>query len=52
MSFAAMWKLETVILSEVREKQICNIYMWNKKNGTNELIYKISHRWGKQTYSY
>ena len=45
MSFAATWMdLEIAILSEVRERKT-NIsyditYMWNKKNGTNEQIYK------------
>ena len=43
MSFAATWMaLEIIILSEVSQRQISYsiIYMWNLKNGTNELIYK------------
>ena len=42
MSFVAIWMdLETIILSEVRQRQIYDItYMWNLKNDTNELIYK------------
>jgi len=34
--------IETVIQSEVRQRQISydTAYMWNLKNGTNELIYK------------
>ena len=35
--------LKIIILSEVRERQISYdiTYMWNLKNDTNELIYKI-----------
>ena len=43
MPFAVTWMdLEIVILSEVRERQISQdiAYMWNLKNGTNELIHK------------
>ena len=42
MSFVAIWMdLETIILSEVRQRQIYDItYMWNLKNRTNGLIYK------------
>ena len=44
MLFAATWMdLEMLTLSEVRERQISYgiAYMWNKKNDTKELIYKI-----------
>ena len=43
MPFAATWMdLETIILSEVRKRQISHdiTYTWNLKNDTNELIYK------------
>ena len=42
MPFASMWTdLETIILSEIRGKQIYEItYKWNLKNYANELIYK------------
>ena len=42
MPFAATWiELETVILSEVRERQISyHLCVESKKKGTNELIYK------------
>ena len=37
--------LEIIIMSEMseREKQISyhTLYMWNQKNGTNEITYKI-----------
>ena len=37
-----------------RKRQISYdiVYMWNLKQGTNELIYKIEHRCRKQIYSY
>ena len=44
MLFAATcMDLEMLTLSEVRERQISYgiAYMWNKKNDTKELIYKI-----------
>ena len=44
MPFAATWMgLEIGILSEIRQRQILYdiTYMWNLKNSTNELIYKI-----------
>ena len=42
MPFAATWKdLESVILSDINQGQICDItYMWNEKNDTDELICK------------
>ena len=42
MPFRVTWMaLEITILSEVRERQICDItYMWTLKNDTNELIYE------------
>ena len=34
--------LEIITLGEARQRQISDItYMWNKKNDTNELIYKM-----------
>ena len=41
MPFAATWKdLESVILSDINQGQICDItYMWNVKN-RNGVIYK------------
>ena len=41
MPFAATWKdLESVILSDINQRQICDItYMWNVKN-RNRVIYK------------
>ena len=48
MSSAGTWRdLETVVLREVRERQIPYgiTYMWNlKKKGTSELIYKNRYR--------
>ena len=36
-----MDRLRDYVLSEVRQKQIYNnIYIWDLKNDTNELIYK------------
>ena len=36
-----MDRLRDYVLSEVRQKQISNnIYIWDLKNDTNELIYK------------
>ena len=45
MPFAATWmELEVIILSEVSQRKSNStwycLYMWNLKNGTNELIYK------------
>ena len=43
LPFSATWMdPENLILSEVRERQILYdiAYMWNLKNGTDELIYK------------
>ena len=45
MPFAATWMdLEIIILSEVsqteKDKYHGNIYMWNRKYGTSEPIYK------------
>ena len=41
MPFVATWMdLEIMILSEVRERQIYIIYMWNLKYDTSVLIYK------------
>ena len=38
---AAWTHLEIITLGEARQRQIPYItYMWNKKNDTNELIYK------------
>ena len=44
MPFAAIWMgLEILIMSKVRQVSydITYIYIWNLKNGTNEVIYKI-----------
>ena len=45
MPFAVTWMdLEIAILSDVKQRKTISqdiAYMWNLKNGTNELIYKI-----------
>ena len=33
--------LENIILGEVSQTSCCITYMWNLKNGKNELTYKI-----------
>ena len=56
LPFAATWMdLETIILSEVREKdRYCMItYMWNLKKMIQRSVFtKQIHRHRKQTYGY
>jgi len=52
MPFAATWvELETLILSEVRERQIPYdiAYMWNLKYGANDLSTKQKRSWTWRT---